>query len=237
MRAGFQYFPGIFDSIVVRDALKSVEELCGSIRPGDPRWDKHVFPLSGLKIGRNPGVSTGAVSGVPFLLTDLPLLSTALKAIVLFPALWASAREILEEEEIVCHFSNITRKPAYVGPNISWHRDYPNGYICPRNSSDFFRFLIPLEGMNEENGCTLAIPNSHLLSDEEALLEPKDADLATAVPLIASAGAAVAIHPKVLHGGRENRSGRDRNLIVIQFGRRTKEFLHHLEKEEMFLYS
>lgn len=237
MQDGYRYFPGLFHSTLISEAIASVEELCRVIRPGDPRWEKHVFPLSELKAHRNPGISNAGISEQPFLLTHLPLLSPALKALVEFPALWASAREVLGEENIVCHFSNVTRKPAQVGPNISWHRDYPNGYICPKESSDFFRFLVPLEKMDEENGCTLAIPGSHLLLDEEALLEPKHHDLSTAIPLIADAGTAVAIHPKLLHGGKENRSKRNRNLVVIQFGKRTKEFLHGLEEEEIHFFS
>lgn len=236
MQSGYQYFPQLFDPDLISEALTSVEELCQSIRPGDLRWEKYVFPLSELKSHRNPGVPANSVSEHPFLLTNLTLLSSALEALVLFPGLWAAAREVLKDMNVVCHFSNITRKPAKVGPNISWHRDYPNGYVCPRHSSDFCRFLIPLEKMDEDNGCTLAVPNSHFLSDEEALLESKEADLSVAVPLIAEAGTAIAIHPKLLHGGRGNRSSRNRNLVVVQFGRHAAEFLHRTQGDEEFLY-
>lgn len=233
---GYQIFPHLFDQALIAAALASVEELCQSLHPGDPLWKKHVFPLAGLKDHRNPGVSIEITAEVPFLLTNLPLLSPPLCALVLHSPLWQAAREILESEQVVCHFSNITRKPAHIGPNISWHRDYPNGYVCPRHSEDFFRFLIPLEGMDEANGCTLAIPETHLLNDEEALLEPKDADYAKAIPLNAEGGSAIAIHPKLLHGGRENRSSRNRNLVVIQFGRPTSDFLHGLGEEEKALF-
>ncbi|MBN8710307.1 MAG: phytanoyl-CoA dioxygenase family protein [Verrucomicrobia bacterium] len=231
--SGYRIFPRLFEPTLIAAALSAVEELCDSLHPGDPRWDKHVVPLAGLKDHRNPGISKETTVEVPFLLTSLPQLSPALRAVILFPSLWEAAREILESEDVVCHFSNVTRKPARIGPNISWHRDYPNGYICPRKSEHFFRFLIPLENMDEENGCTLAIPDTHLLGDEEALREPKDADYSKAIPLEAEAGAAIAIHPKLLHGGRENRSERNRNLIVVQFGRRTGDFLHDLNEEEI----
>lgn len=234
---GYRVSPGLISNTLVTEALAAVEELCRTLHPGDPRWEKHVFPLSEVKPQQNPGVNPAEVPTEPYLLSDLPPLSPALKALADAPALWAFAREMLETDDIVRHFSNVTRKAAKVGPNLSWHRDYPNGYICPKASADFFRVLIPLERMDEENGCTLAIPHSHFLTDEEALLKPKEADYTTAIPLIAEAGTAIAIHPKLLHGGNENRSARHRNLVVIQFARRTREFLHCLDVEELRAFS
>lgn len=232
LSGGYRIFEGLIDGVVVERAREAVEAICAMLRPGDGRWERHVFPLGELKAHRNPGVSAEVVAGKAFLLSHLPELGAELRELVMAPGVWAAAREILETEEVVCHFSNVTRKPAVVGPNLSWHRDYPNGYVCPRRSEDFFRFLIPLEGMDEENGCTLAVPGTEEISDEVALTEPREWEESRVVALRVRAGGAVAIHPKVLHGGRENRSSRNRNVVVMQFGRVTADFLHDLGREE-----
>lgn len=82
--------------------------------------------------------------------------------------------------------------------------------------------------MYDANGCTEALPQSHTITDEEAIQEEKNKafDLRQIVSLNAEAGDVVIIHSKLLHGGRENRSTRERNLVVIQLGVNTDTFLH-----------
>lgn len=231
---GYQIFRGVYKAIEIEYARQAVERICRDIRPGDALWERNITPISSLEIPRNPGLRKDAIPSTPFLIGVLPLFSTVLKAFVLHPPLWEIAKDILGSGEIVYHFSNVTRKPAYVGPSITWHRDYPNRYICPKKSRDFFRALIPLEGMNRGSGCTEVVPKSHEITDEEAIQEEKkrDFDLCRSVPLEVEAGDLVIIHPKLLHGGKENRSGRERNLVVIQFGLKTDAFLYW--NEELF---
>jgi len=227
--AGFQYFPQVVSASEVAALLGEVAELCTQARRGALA---NVFPLSGLKAHRNPGVTLEEMGREPFLLTALPEISPVFERILLQENLWALAAGLLETDDVVYHFSNLTRKPARIGPNLTWHRDYPNKYICPAASRHFFRLLIPLEEMDSENGCTLVVPQTHLVSDEQAVLDDMRPafDPAAAGPLTGRAGDAFAIHPKVVHGGTENRSARDRNLIVVQFAARTSDHLYWCEE-------
>lgn len=206
-----------------------MEALCEKARRGELDG---AFPLSGLKESRNPGVSAEAMGAEPFLLPCLPAVSEVFTEMMRQDNLWDIAAEVLQTQDVVYHFSNITRKPPRIGPNMTWHRDFPNQYLCPKNSRHCFRLLIPLEAMDLENGCTLALAGSHLVTDELAAQEERRRDFVTenAVPLIAEAGDAYAIDSKVVHGGTENRSDRNRNLLVIQFGVRTTEYLYRAEE-------
>lgn len=225
---GYHTFSNVYRQDVIEKARHAVARICRKVRPEDEAWNRLITPLSALHEHRNPGLRQDSLQGIPFLIGELPTFSEALKEFVLHQPLWDIAQELLGSDDVVYHFSNVTRKPAQVGPNLSWHRDYPNRYICPEKSRDFVRALIPLEGMNEENGCTEALPQSHDITDEEAIQEEKkkDFDLRRIVPLDAKAGDVVMIHSKLLHGGRENRSTRERNLVVIQLGVNTDAFLY-----------
>ncbi len=229
LKLGYQFFSQVLDTETVVAARNEVEALCERARRGELEG---AFPLSGLKESRNPGVSAEAMGTEPFLLPCLPAISEVFAEILGQGNIWEIAGEVLQTKDVVYHFSNITRKPPRIGPNMSWHRDYPNQYLCPTNSRHCFRLLIPLEAMDLENGCTLALSGSHRVTDEVVTFEEKRKDFATedAVPLIAKAGDAYAIDSKVVHGGTENRSDRNRNLLVIQFGVRTSEFLYWAEE-------
>lgn len=231
--SGFDRLPRLLSERSISAFRSALGELLSGLGPGSRHWDA-VVPLSVLGSDRNPGVRSPAAEHVPFIIGSLPALSADFLELILEEALWAAAKDILEADEVVYQFSNITRKPAFVGPNLSWHRDYPNQYMCPEKADDFFRALIPLEGMDRRNGCTEVLPGTHLVSDAFARYACRDKmaafDVANAIPLEADPGDMIAIHPKVVHGGRENRSAMDRNLVVIQFGRRTDRFLWKCEE-------
>jgi len=231
---GYVRFSNVYKQIEIEYAKQAVERICRKIRPGDKLWKRNITSLSTLGKHRNPGLRKEGLRGIPFLIGALPVFSEVLKAFILHKPLWDIAKYILDSDDVVYHFSNVTRKPAHVGPNIIWHRDYPNRYICPYESKNFFRVLIPLEDMSRENGCTEVIPKSHQLSDQEAILKEqyRDFDESRAIPLEIEAGDVAIIHPKLLHGGRENRSALERNLVVIQFGRKKDTFLYW--HEELF---
>lgn len=226
---GYQFFPRLLGAADLAALLAEVETLCDRARRGALT---NTFSLADLKPHRNPGISPESLGREPFLLTQLPEISPTFHRILPQENLWQIAADLLQTDNPVYQFSNIIRKPSRIGPNLSWHRDYPNQYMCPAHSRHFFRLLIPLENMDRENGCTLAIPQSHLISDEEAqqIKSCADADPTHAIPLIAKAGDGVAIHPKLIHGGTENRSDRHRNLIVIQFAATTTEHLYSCEE-------
>jgi phytanoyl-CoA hydroxylase len=229
LEKGFQFFPQLLGRDTVAAAREEVERLCERARRGDLDG---AYPLSGLKAHRNPGISTEDLGTEPFLLPALPAVSEVFTGILLQQNLWDAATEVLQTKDVVYHFSNITRKPARIGPNMTWHRDYPNQYICPKNAEHFFRLLIPLEEMDLENGCTLAVPQTHLVTDELAAQEEKRKDfpIEDAEELTGKAGDAFAIHSKVVHGGTENRSNRERNLMVVQLGVKTDDHLYWAEE-------
>jgi len=223
---GYAIFPSPFEGAEIGALRGEVARFCQSVTPGDPAW-RRVVGISALRPHRNPGISLPPGEDVPFIVSDLPAVSPAFWRLLAAEPLWAVARAVLGSAgEIVYHFANITRKPARIGPNMSWHRDFPNGYICPASSRHFFRCLIPLETMDAENGGTAVLPGTHLISDSLAIEEEnrRDFDLSTAVVPALAAGEALAIDSKIVHGGTANRSGRDRNLLVIQFGLRTGDF-------------
>lgn len=230
---GYQRFPELFSPAEISLVKSSVQELIDSMTPASRAW-QNACALSDLKATRNPGIPREAIEGIPFIIGELPKFSDSIRAFLCREELWAMASDLLKSDHVVYHFANVTRKPAFVGPNISWHRDYPNAYICTQDSARFFRALIPLETMNRENGCTEVIPGTHRLSDETALRlyreKRQDFDTREAIPLTSNPGDVLAIHPKIVHGGKENRSHRDRDLIVVQFGVATGAYLHRTEE-------
>ena len=115
------------------------------------------------------------------------------------------------------HFANITTKSPSIGSGISWHRDFPNEYICPE-TPQMVRTMICIDGMDDDNGATQFVAGTHI----EAEVEGKtiSADDRRIVTASCGAGAVVAIHPLVLHGGLPNFSRRQRRNIVIQWGKR-----------------
>ena len=224
---GFQKFSGVFSGDEIVRAQEAIDLVLADIAEGTRRPDNITF-LSNLREIQNLGVSITDKTDAPFIVGELAGWSAVLKDIILHERLWSLAEELLGSRNIVYHFSNLTRKAAVVGPNIGWHRDYPNHYICPAESKSFLRFLIPLEPMDAENGCTQAIPGTHELGDAEArrLKEAKEKnyDLTDAIDLEAGSGDVLAIHSLAVHGGGENRSGRHRNVIVAQYGVATEEW-------------
>src|SRR5262245_30205520 len=127
---GYQQFRRFFSLSEISLAEAALKEVIQATKPNTPFWE-NACAISDLKPSRNPGVSTEAIKDVPFIINELPKRSDLLKDLLCREELWAMAQEILNSNEVIYHFSNVTRKPAYIGPNMSWHRDYPNQYICP----------------------------------------------------------------------------------------------------------
>lgn len=73
------------------------------------------------------------------------------------------------------------------------------------------RVLVPLQRMSADNGGTRIVPGSHVCERAAA-----DTAVCPTVP----AGSGLVLHAKVLHGGEQNRSERDRDVLVVQFGHR-----------------
>ena len=71
-----------------------------------------------------------------------------------------------------------------------------------------------LDDQNENNGCTIVVPGSHLY-DEYATQE----SLANAIPIISSAGDLVIWDSRLWHGAIENNSKKDRWSLISTFTR------------------
>ena len=160
--------------------------------------------------------------GAIFIAGDPVRFRPELLDIVTDPVIVALTKALLGAEEIRLHFTNLTAKAPASPRSISWHRDYPNQYMCPR-SSTFLRVMACLDGMDRDNGATQFVPRSHQLSDEEAI-DAEHAAAAAPAPAgvelevaVCPPGSLVFIHPKVLHGGPPNHSGRPRRNPITQW--------------------
>ena len=71
-----------------------------------------------------------------------------------------------------------------------------------------------LDDQNENNGCTIVVPGSHLY-DEYATQE----SLANAIPIISSAGYLMIWDSRLWHGAIENNSKKDRWSLISTFTR------------------
>lgn len=176
---------------------------------------------------RNPGVIADSWDSEPFILGNPVAHEPRFSLIFTNARLWASAADLLKSgiPEIVLHMSNITRKPAGIGPAIGWHRDRTNTYFAVADGK-MVRLLLPLQEMSQSNGGTAIFPRSHGANSTSAADMDKSA---VACPLV-RAGDALALHSSVLHGGVPNRSALDRDVIVLQFGVRSSELLYSADE-------
>jgi hypothetical protein len=175
-----------------------------------------------LPAHRRGGVDATQVGDAIFIVGEPCAFDPVFETLLRHPAIRDAARQLLGSDALVVHFMNVTIKHPRFGRSIGWHRDFPNDYMCPA-SSCFVRLMLCLDGMDEAMGATRFLPGSHRLGDAEAIREKREgprlrpADDA-GVALDCEAGDLVAIHPKVLHGGGINRSGRMRRNLVLQIG-------------------
>ena len=93
--------------------------------------------------------------------------------------------------------------------------------------------MIPLDGMSVENAGIGVVPGSHAIIDEEALSNRNlDADKVSAVYPKLRLGDVLVVHSRLVHGGGPNRGGRDRELMVVQFGKRSVAILYFSAESE-----
>lgn len=154
-----------------------------------------------------------AECGDVFILGNLAEHVPSVLQLLLLAGVQDLARTLLETDAAVPHFVNLTQKSARTGSGISWHRDYPNRYICPVDPV-MIRLMLCLDGMGEDTGATQFIRGSHHSMPDGSLPDERSG----AVPAVCGPGALVAIHPLVLHGGAPNASAMRRRNIVMQWG-------------------
>ncbi len=237
---GFEVFATVFETAAITMVRNAVAAACVRFRGGDEACITAGVSLASYTEQhpeRNPGVAARALSGEPYILGNLAGLSEEFRTFLVHEPLWELAAMILRTDvvDVVYHFAQVIRKPARIGPAVSWHRDYPNTYVCSR-TSNFVRLLVALDDMSYVNGGTGIVPESHLIDDEEVW---RRRDLAEngggAVYPTMEAGQVLAIHPKAVHGGGPNRSPSDRDLLVTQFGVRSAELIHRADAEYLTL--
>jgi|GEM_PF-577156 len=178
-----------------------------------------IAELTADRPQRNPGISPETVAHEPFIIGDLLAHDRRFVDLLKLAPLWALAAQAIgvSPGRVVFHFSNLTRKPACVGPSIAWHRDMDNRYFLP-SGPNFVRLLIPLADMSDGNGGTGVVPGSHAHDDQTIPATLRQGDLRDVVWPVLKAGDVLVTHPKVIHGGLPNRSDTDRDLLVLQFG-------------------
>lgn len=183
-----------------------------------------IFRIRDLSAFQRAGVSKAEAGEQYFIIGSLPDHGRLLASLVSDRRITTIASAVLggrgRSVPIRYHFSNITNKPARIGPRISWHRDFPNTLIT-LDSAQFCRIMVCLDGMTRSNGPTAFEPGTHRISDSSArrckghrqARNPRRERLALCPP-----GSVVVIHPKVRHGGGVNRSLLPRRNVIVQWG-------------------
>ena len=138
----------------------------------------------------------------------------------------------------VRHFGGkLNMKNAGYGSAVEWHQDYA---FAPRTNDDVLAVGVPLDDMDEENGCLLFVPGSHLgpiyshfqddifagaVTDSTFTPEP-------IVPVILKAGDISIHHGRLLHASKPNTNpSRSRRLYLGQYCAADAWRLNNLETE------
>ncbi len=120
-------------------------------------------------------------------------------------------------------------KPPHLGGGVAWHQDY--SYWTRTEPMAHVTCWIPLDDVDEENGCPQYVPGSHrwrllpvtgLIGDMEAIREiltPEELSGFRNVPAVLRRGEATFHHPLTVHGSYRNRSSRPRRGIALNFCR------------------
>jgi hypothetical protein len=232
---GYQVFTGLISDaalVLLRDAAA---ELCRRFRTADlelVQGNYSIDQLTQISPHKNPGYELNSRPNEPFIIGELCRHDERFICGLTEEALWNAAAGVLavQPEQLVYHFSNLTRKPAGIGPQVSWHRDYPNGYIRTKEPH-FLRLLIALQPICRKSGGLGFMPYSHLVSDETARNEKagEPSGMEPEYPEL-QAGDVLAIHPKAVHGSPPNRGSEDRDAIILQIGIKDAEVMHREEE-------
>lgn len=139
--------------------------------------------------------------------------------------------ELLLQDEVVVKEVSWFNKPARNGKATPAHQD---GYYFNLTPNEALTLWIPLEPVDEENGCVNYIPGSHLhgvrphgssrvLGFSQTITDYSDADRATEVLVPAKPGDLLAHHSLTIHGAGPNISERGRPAFgVVYFAQRAK---------------
>ena len=122
------------------------------------------------------------------------------------------------------HGSKLNMKSAGFGAPVEWHQDWA---FYPHTNDDVLAVGILLDDCSEENGPLLVIPGSHrgeILDHHSdgyfcgAISEGLNKiDFSKAVPLTGTAGSMSIHHARALHGSAQNRSAKQRRLLLFEY--------------------
>ena len=212
---GFFITEPLFSSAEMGQLSTSLDRVCKRIQ-SDPTIAADCVFEADTPLNAPGGIKTGSTEKSIFIVGDIPHHCPEVLSFIINSSLIKLVRDILGTPEIVTHFANLTQKSPKIGRAINWHRDYPNKFISP-TSPDMVRTMICLDGMSRDMGATRFVKGSHIDPASDArTIASTDRQIETAT---CNPGAVVAIHPKVLHGGKPNRSPKLRRNIVVQWGR------------------
>lgn len=223
---GFAVLPGFVDSAWIKQLCEAVDAVQRNVASlSDTERARLVFERD-LSVKGRGGIAAEAVGDALFILGEPEAFDPLFLRLLTWPPLVQAAQHALGTEAVVGHFMNVTIKHPRFGRAISWHRDFPNTYICPEGP-DFLRLMLCLDGMDAQIGATGFVPGTHRVSDEAAREAKRHEDAhGTQVPepgtvkmAVCEPGDLVLIHPKVLHGGGMNTGTRPRRNVVMQIGR------------------
>ncbi|MBV1849574.1 phytanoyl-CoA dioxygenase family protein [Catellatospora tritici] len=123
---------------------------------------------------------------------------------------------------VVYQYSKLNVKAPQVGSMVAWHQDFA---YYPHTNTDLVAVLIYLDDATRENACLKVASGSHRLGllDHDvdgafggkiSSLEQVGVDPASVVDCEAPAGAAIFLHPLVVHASEKNTSDRYRRAFI-----------------------
>lgn len=143
--------------------------------------------------------------------------------LVRHPGLMATLSALLGPN-IRLHGSKLNMKSAGFGAPVEWHQDWA---FYPHTNDDVLATGILLDDCTEENGPMLVIPGSHRgrMYDHHSdgafcgaiTGELNQIDFSKAVPLVGKAGSMSIHHARSLHGSAQNRSAKQRRLLLFEY--------------------
>lgn len=216
---GFATVEQAVDSQSVGAFSKAIERIQAKAAELPGELEANLVFERDLPASRRNGIPSDEVGDSIFIIGDPVLFDPCFFHFVLHRKVVSLAIAALGSEEIECHFVNVTMKRPFVGSGVSWHRDFPNKYICP-STDRFLRIMLCLDDADRENGGSCFLPASHRCHDaDDRDVESAMCEKSICSPVMPS-GSLVLIHPLVLHGGPPNTSARLRRNLIVQWGRR-----------------
>jgi phytanoyl-CoA hydroxylase len=124
---------------------------------------------------------------------------------------------------LILHGGKINIKAASYGSPVEWHQDWA---FYPHTNDDVLAVGVMLDDMTEENGPLLIAPGSHKGPTFDhhvdgvfaGAVDPEGCpiDFSKAGRVTGKAGACSFHHVRAMHGSEQNRSGKDRMLMLYQ---------------------